>query len=55
MNHIGFPLPSEMFAPVPPRDEEWEKHVAITKLLDIPLKCPHCKKTLKEKPLEKKS
>ncbi len=55
MKHVGFPLPSEMFAPVPPSDKEWEKHVAITKLLDIPLKCPHCKKTLKKKPLEKKS
>ena len=49
MNHIGFPLPSEMFAPVPPRDEEWEKHVAISQLLDIPLKYPHCKKTLQKK------
>ena len=55
MKHVGFPLPSEMFSPVPPSDESWEKHVAITELLDIPLKCPHCKKTLKKKPLEKKS
>ena len=49
MKHVGFPLPSEMFAPVPPSDEAWEKHVAISKLLDIPLKCPHCEKVLRRK------
>ena len=36
----------EMFSPVPPSDEAWEKHVAISELLDIPLKCPHCKEIL---------
>lgn len=46
--HIGFPLPSEMFAPVENNiNEEWNKHEKISKLLDIPLKCPHCKKVLK--------
>ena len=29
--------------------EDFDKHVAISKLLDIPLKCPHCEKILKEK------
>ena len=46
--HIGFPLPSEMFAPPPSENESWDKHVAITKLLDIPLRCPHCEKILKD-------
>ena len=51
--HIGYPLPSEMFNNIPTSDkfesidEEFDKHVKITKLLDIPLKCPHCKETLK--------
>ena len=31
-----------------PKDKEWDKHVAISELLDIPLKCPHCEKVLKE-------
>tara|TARA_R100001510_G_C7489490_1_gene97938 strand:+ start:137 stop:298 length:162 start_codon:yes stop_codon:yes gene_type:complete len=45
MNHVGFPLPSEMFHQVPDSidiDEEWDKHQKISELLDIPLKCPHC-------------
>ena len=46
--HIGFPLPSEMFAPEKER-EDFDKHAAISELLDIPLKCPHCEKILKEK------
>ena len=46
--HIGFPLPSEMFTPAPKETEDWDKHVAITKLLDIPLKCPHCNTILKK-------
>lgn len=46
--HIGFPLPSEMFAPPSKENESWDKHVAITKLLDIPLRCPHCEKVLKD-------
>lgn len=49
--HIGFPLPSEMFfdrvAGETDINEEWNKHEKISKLLDIPLKCPHCKKVLK--------
>ena len=46
--HIGFPLPSEMFNTSTANiNEEWEKHEKISKLLDIPLKCPHCKKVLK--------
>lgn len=47
MNHIGFPLPSEMFAPPERKTEDFDKHMAISELLDIPLKCPHCKKTLR--------
>tara|TARA_B100000927_G_scaffold96109_1_gene77539 strand:- start:56 stop:214 length:159 start_codon:yes stop_codon:yes gene_type:complete len=47
--HIGFPLPSEMFAPPEKEKEDFDKHVAISKLLDIPLKCPHCEKILKDK------
>lgn len=27
---------------------EWDKHVAISELLDIDLKCPHCEETLKK-------
>tara|TARA_B100000212_G_scaffold91618_1_gene67258 strand:+ start:271 stop:450 length:180 start_codon:yes stop_codon:yes gene_type:complete len=52
-NHIGYPLPSEMFNTIPTSDKfesidaEFDKHVKITKLLDIPLKCPHCKEILK--------
>tara|TARA_Y100000996_G_C22377601_1_gene583716 strand:+ start:538 stop:702 length:165 start_codon:yes stop_codon:yes gene_type:complete len=47
--HIGFPLPSEMFhdIPVVNKDEEWDKHVKISKLLDIPLKCPNCGEVLR--------
>ena len=48
VKHIGFPLPSEMFTPPPKEREEWDKHVAITELLDIPLKCPHCEAVLKD-------
>tara|TARA_X000000950_G_scaffold289508_1_gene414489 strand:+ start:8041 stop:8202 length:162 start_codon:yes stop_codon:yes gene_type:complete len=49
MNHIGFPLPSEMFNKIPTTDinEEWDKHEKISELLDIPLKCPHCGEVLK--------
>ena len=47
VKHIGFPLPSEMFTPPPKEREDWDKHVAITELLDIPLKCPHCEAVLK--------
>ena len=48
-NHIGFPLPSEMFNTIPTVDinEEWDKHEKISELLDIPLKCPHCGEVLK--------
>lgn len=48
-NHIGFPLPSEMFNTIPTIDinEEWDKHEKISELLDIPLKCPHCGEVLK--------
>ncbi len=46
MKHVGFPLPSEMFNSPPKEREDWDKHVAITKLLDIPLKCPHCDEKL---------
>ena len=46
--HIGFPLPSEMFAPEKEK-EDFDKHAAISELLDIPLKCPHCKEILKQK------
>ena len=28
-------------------DAEWDKHEKISKLLDIPLKCPHCGEVLK--------
>ena len=47
--HIGFPLPSEMFHDIPVIniDEEWDKHYAATKLLDIPLKCPKCGEKLR--------
>ena len=47
--HIGFPLPSEMFntEPTVDIDSEWSKHEAISELLDIPLKCPHCNTVLK--------
>ena len=47
--HIGFPLPSEMFHEIPTLniDEEWDKHVKFSKLLDIPLKCPNCGEVLK--------
>ena len=47
--HIGYPLPSEMFhqSPSKNRDKEWDKHVKISKLLDIPLKCPCCKEVLR--------
>lgn len=48
MNHIGFPLPSEMFAPPERKTEDFDKHMAISELLNIPLKCPHCKKILKD-------
>ena len=40
MTHIGFPLPSEMFAPPKKEKDDWDKHVAITELLDIPLMGP---------------
>tara|TARA_B100001057_G_scaffold448467_1_gene488815 strand:+ start:1858 stop:2010 length:153 start_codon:yes stop_codon:yes gene_type:complete len=49
MSHVGFPLPSEMFAPPKKEKEDFDKHVAISELLDIPLKCPHCNEILKEK------
>ena len=49
MSHVGFPLPSEMFHP-PEKEKEWDKHVAISELLDIPLRCPHCKEILKKPP-----
>ena len=52
--HIGFPLPSEMFhshmnkkIEVKNLDAEWDKHEKISKLLDIPLKCPHCGEVLR--------
>ena len=48
VKHIGFPLPSEMFNTPQKEREDWDKHVAITKLLDIPLKCPHRKSVLKD-------
>ncbi len=48
VKHIGFPLPSEMFNTPQKEREDWDKHVAITELLDIPLKCPHCEVVLKD-------
>ncbi len=50
--HVGFPLPSEMFhdnvIPMKEIKEEIDfvKHEAITRLLDIDLKCPHCNELL---------
>jgi len=46
-NHIGFPLPPEMFHPhlycvALPQDE------AMCKLLDIPLKCMVCGKVMEK-------
>tara|TARA_Y100001938_G_C7980574_1_gene374163 strand:+ start:150 stop:437 length:288 start_codon:yes stop_codon:yes gene_type:complete len=53
-NHIGFPLPSEMFnrhmdkkIKIKTINEEWDKHEKISELLDIPLRCPHCGEVLK--------
>ena len=40
------PVPDDMPKIVPPKKEkeDFDKHVAISKLLDIPLTCPYCKK-----------
>ena len=47
-NCLTFPDETiEMFAL--PEKEDFDKHVAISKLLDIPLKCPYCEKILKDK------
>ena len=52
--HIGYPLPSEMFhddmnkkVEVKNLDAEWDYHEKISRLLDIPLKCPNCGEVLK--------
>ena len=50
MKHVGFPLPSEMFNTTKKdKNKEWEKHEKISRLLDIPLKCPHCGEKLRDK------
>ncbi len=33
---------------------EWDKHVAISELLDIDLKCPHCEEILRKADERKK-
>ena len=33
---------------------EWDKHVAISELLDIDLKCPHCEEKLRKADERKK-
>ena len=44
--HIGYPLPSEMFHPNSKSEVNFKKHEAISELLDIDLKCPHCNEIL---------
>lgn len=56
--HIGYPLPSEMFhndIQVKDTDAEWDKHEKISRLLDIPLKCPHCGEVLKRNNINERS
>ncbi len=53
-NHIGFPLPPAMFHPhtycwAMPKDE------AMCELLNLPLKCAVCGKTIKTNKLERKN
>jgi len=51
--HIGYPLPSEMFNDDMNKKievkiiEDFDKHQKISKLLEIPLTCPHCGEVLK--------
>jgi hypothetical protein len=47
-DHIGFPLPSEMFNQPHAEKENFKKHQAISKLLDIDLKCPYCEEILEK-------
>jgi hypothetical protein len=48
--HVGFPLPSEMFHDSDIiNNVDFVKHEAISELLEIPLKCPHCGEVLKKK------
>ena len=44
--HIGFPIPSEVFNQPKQEKVDFKKHETISALLDIDLKCPHCKKVL---------
>ena len=44
--HVGYPLPSEMFHQKEKVKEDFIKHEAMTRLLDIDLTCPYCKETL---------
>jgi len=48
VKHVGYPLPSEMFHDSEPKKEpvNFIKHQAISDLLDIDLKCPHCEEIL---------
>ena len=49
-NHIGFPFTYSLnIEKELDKDEEWDKHVKISKLLDIPLRCPCCGEVLRGK------
>ena len=45
-NHVGYPVPTEMWNSMEETKEDFIKHQAICDLLDIDLTCPHCNKTL---------
>ena len=46
-NHIGYPVPTEMWNSMAEEPkEDFKKHQAICDLLDIDLTCPHCKEVL---------